>query len=504
MPRKGEPFNNDVTAAARAAAGKIQNDPALTAIQELTDSMKASVNIMENESKLAREEAAAVAKAAATEVETLKSEIAAGFKVLGDKTNALERRQMVISGGFRDVAGNCLAAIAQDDRHFIPMIAMTIKKATRDRRDDFPILSTAEGASLTALLLHASLKLQRRMFRSQQEEIALWHKIEKYTKALADSFGIEIAAMLTTTGDSGGLGGHWLPEPVANELYRLITDNSLLSGRCSHVAMTTKSLDLPVEGSSSLNVSWGTEGATNITDSVPSTAATNKVTLTAGRLNGWAESSIEEVQDSPISIMGWVLQKLTEQAGREIDAQILGEGATAQFTGLRTAVGVNEVGGSGANGVPFATFQLIMDQVYKARERSTREEAVFVVSPETMAKIAGMRADAVTGGDGAGAPLFQWVVGLPGSVSRTIAGYEAIVHSVVKADRTYGTGTGHSTIYFGPLSQVVIGDRMGMSWDVSDLPNFRQATIQMRLITRLAIGVAVPAAFSRHSNMKVV
>jgi HK97 family phage major capsid protein len=487
-------------AAKMREAGKVQSDPAIAAIQELTDTVATSFEVIETETKTARAEAKGLFTENKSDIDQLKTEVAAGFKMHSDKIHALDRRSIAVGGSFRDVAGNCLAAISAEDRNYIPQIALFLNREVANRRDQFPILSTPEGRTLTALLLWDSFKLQRRLFRSQEQETALWLRIEKYTKALADSFGIEKAAMLVT--GTTDLGGHWLPDPVANELYRLITDNSVISPLATHVPMTTKTLDLPTEGSSSLAVSWGTEGATNITDSVPANNATNKVTLTAARLNGWAESSIEEVQDSPISIMAWILQKLTEQAGREIDAQCLGEGATAQFTGLRTLSGVGEMSGSGANGVLFPTFQGFVDQVFKGRERATRQGAYWFVSPEAMGKIAGMRADAVSGADSAGLPLFQYAAGMPGDISGQILGFPAVVHSVVSASRTYGTGTGHSTIYFGPPSQFVIGDRMGMSWDVSDLPNFRQATIQMRLITRLAIGVSVPAAFARASNIK--
>jgi HK97 family phage major capsid protein len=483
-------------------AGRIQSDPALAAIQDLDDSVKGSFQILEEENKKLKAEAAASAQRFQDEIERSRTEMAAGFKVHSDKIHALDRRSVAVGGTFRDVAGNCLAAIDGEDRNYIPSISMFLNREIAGRREQFPILSTPEGRTLTALLLWDSFKLQRRMFRSPSEETALWLRVEKYTRALADSFGIEKAAMLVT--GTTDLGGHWLPDPVANELYRLITDNSIISPLATHVPMNTKTLDLPTEGSSSLAISWGTEGATNITDSVPGSNAVNKVTLTASRLNGWAESSIEEVQDSPISIMAWILQKLTEQAGREIDAQCLGEGATAQFTGLRTLSGVGEMSGSGANGVVFPTFQGFIDQVFKARERATRQGAYWFVAPEAMGKIAGMRSDAVTAADNAGLPLFQYAAGLPGDISGQILGFPAVVHSVVSAARTYGTGTGHSTVYFGPPSQFVIGDRMGMSWDVSDLPNFRQATIQMRLITRLAIGVSVPGAFARSSNIKTV
>jgi HK97 family phage major capsid protein len=491
---------SDVAAKMREA-GKVQADPALAAIQELNDSVAGSFDVLDKENKKTAEKAERLFTDVKGDLEKARTEMAAGFKVHSEKLNTLDRRSVAIGGGgFRDVSGNCLAAIDAEDRKVIPQIALTIKPDRITRREQFPILSTPEGASLTALLLHASLKLQRRMFRSQQEEAALWQKIERYNKALSDSFGMDTAAMLVT--GTTDLGGHWLPDPVANELYRLITDNSVISPLATHVPMTTKTLDLPTEGSSSLSISWGTEGATNITDSAPASNAINKVTLTAARLNGWAESSIEEIQDSPISIMAWILQKLTEQAGREIDAQCLGEGATTTFTGLRTLSGVGEMSGSGANGVVFPTFQGFVNQVFKGRERATRAGAAWFIAPEAMGLIAGMRSDSVTAADGAGLPLFQYSAGLPGDISGNMLGFPVVVHSVISAARTYGTGTGHSTVYFGPPSHFVIGDRMGMSWDVSDLPNFRQATVQMRLITRLAIAVDVAGAFARASNIK--
>jgi HK97 family phage major capsid protein len=257
--------------------------------------------------------------------------------------------------------------------------------------------------------------------------------------------------------------------------------------------MTTKTLDLPVEGSSSLTVTWGAEN-TNITDSVPGSNAINKVTLTANRLNGFAASSMEEIQDSPVSILSWIQTKLTEMSGRELDRVVLEGlvGVAPLFAGLGTASGVNAFT-TGANGDAL-TYLMLVQQVFKARERASRENARWFVSPEAMAQIVGLS-------DSTGQPVVQFG-NVPNRISASILGYPVEVHSVIKADRTYGTGTTLSHIYFGPPSQIVIGDRMGMAWDVSDQVGFQAAQIAMRLITRIGIGIAVPGAFSRHENVK--
>jgi len=312
---------------------------------------------------------------------------------------------------------------------------------------------------------------------------------DKLGRAFADLGGYQTAAAFTTGTPS--LGGDWVPDPVERELRRLVTDNSVLSPLVSHVPMTSKTLDLPVEGSSSLAVSWGTEN-TNITDSVPSSNALAKITLTANRINGFAIASLESLADSPVSILSWVQQKLTELVGRELDRQAL-EGTGSPFTGLVGDAGVVSVS-SGANG-DLLNYGKLASIPFAAVEASSRNGARFFLSPQSMAKLVGLV-------DSTGQPILHFS-NVGGAVTRTLLGYPAEVHSVIKADRTYGTGTTLSNLYFGPPSGIVFGDRMGMAWDVSDAPGFQAVQIAMRLIMREAIGIAVPKAFTRAPNLQV-
>jgi HK97 family phage major capsid protein len=202
---------------------------------------------------------------------------------------------------------------------------------------------------------------------------------------------------------------------------------------------------------------------------------------------------MEEIQDSPISILSWVQTKLTEMAGRAIDLQAL-EGTGSPFTGLSNATGVVDAV-VGANG-DLVTYASLVALAFAARERASREGAKFFVSPEIMGKIVGLV-------DNNGQPIVQFG-NVPNAFAAAVIGFPVEVHSAIRADRTYGTGTGGSNVYFGPPRQIVIGDRQGMAWDVSDIPGFSTAEVHMRLIARLGLGVAVPKSFARHLQMKAV
>lgn len=471
-------------------AGSKQSDPAVAAIQELGDSMATSFSVLKEETEKVKTDARALFVEVKGEVEQNKTEYLAGFKAHAARIDTMDRRQSAIGfSGARDIEGLCLAALGEEEKSDISAVAWHQGGAALNR-ERFPLFSSPIGTTLIAHWLKASLILQKRRYTTQEEETSLYARLRKYEAALTEAFRIEKAAAFLTTTDT--LGGHWLPDPVASELYRMITDNSIIASQCTHVPMTTKTLDLPIEGSSSLAISWGVEN-TAITDSVPASNAIGKVILTASRLNGFAAASMEELQDSAISILSWVQTKLTELAGREIDRVVLEGlvGVAPLFAGLGTAAGVNAIV-AGTNGDTL-TYLMLVQQVFKARERASRAGAKWMVSPEAMAKIVGLV-------DTTGQPVVQFG-NVPNQFAGSILGFPVEVHSVILSNRTKGTGTNTSHMYFGPISQIVIGDRMGMAWDVSDIPGFTTATVNMRLITRIGFGIAVPGAFSRHEDI---
>jgi HK97 family phage major capsid protein len=443
------------------ANGKTMKDPAIEAIQSLGDSVASSFEILQKEN------------------EVLAARVDAAEKTARKLSDESWSRNFTRQTAFRGPEMACYSAEVR-------AMASMFENSRRLPADGGLFASPANKASVCHWF-----NLSTRIQRSRGLSADTLVEFEKLNRQFADTFSYETAATFTSGSDT--LGGHWIPDPVAAELYRQITDNSVVSRNATHVPMTTKTLDLPVEGSSSLTVTWGAEN-TNITDSVPGSNAINKVVLTANRLNGFAASSLEELQDSPVSILSWIQTKLVEQSGRELDRVLLEGlvGAAPLFAGLGTAAGVNAIT-TGANGDAL-TYLMLPELAYKARERASRDKARWYCSPELMGKIIGLT-------DSTGQPIVQFG-NVPGAISASVLGYPVEVHSVIKADRTYGTGTTLSHIYFGPPSQIVIGDRMGMSWDVSDQVGFQAVQVAMRLITRVGMGIAVPGAFSRHENIK--
>ena len=483
---------------ARKAAAKIQNDPAIAAINDLGESMEKSVALIEGEQKAHRrliEE-----KFAATEnlIEQTRTEMAVGQKLHADRINTLDRRSIALGlNGSRDIEGLALAALGEKERRDISLMNFAMSPSVRGR-EDLPILSNPVGATLVAHWLHASMKLQRRKFNGVNEERELETAMARYEKAFADMYPHETAADLGS--NNTNMGGNWLPAPVAAELWRLVSDNSILSPQAMHIPMNSKTLVLPTEGSSGITVNWGTENAA-ITDSMPASNATSSVTLTANRLQGFATCSIEELQDSAISILAWVQARLTELMGREIDRVLL-EGNATGDTSANTVVGIgslstiNIITATNAIAGEALTYADLVKLVFKARERSTRDGAKFFMAPEGMSKVVGLV-------DTTGQPIVQFG-NVPNQFAASILGYPCEVHSVIRADRTVGTGTALcSNIYFGPPKQFLIGERAGMAWDVTDIASFSKYQINMRLIARVGLGVAVPKAFSRREGIQI-
>jgi HK97 family phage major capsid protein len=473
------------------AAGNVQVDPVLKSIQELNDSVTASFDLIEGNQKKDKDVIEASVNTLRSDMDRTRTEMLAGFKTQTDKINTLDRRAMALGSvvGGNGLEDCCLAALDEKERKDISIVEWMMASSPINK-ERLPIFGSAVSRTLVAHWLYNSMLLQKRRYTSQADEQELFTRMAKYEKALCEAYRIEKAAAFTTLGGDT-LGGHWVPDPVAAELYRLILDNTLVAQFCKGVPMTTKTLDLPTEGSSSLSTSWIAEGA-SITDSVPASNAVNKVTLTTAKHAGRAVASMESLQDTAISILEWVQTKLTELAGRAVDGQIL-EGVGTPFTGLSNAAGVNEIV-AGANGDP-VTYARIVDTKWKAREAASRAGARWFMSPEMAGKIEGLV-------DSTGQPIVR-LGSVQNALEMTMLGYPMTVHSVVSSARTKGTGTTLSHLYFGPPQQIVRGDRMGMAWDVSDIPGFSTAEVHMRMLFRIAIAVAVPAAFSRALDLDV-
>jgi HK97 family phage major capsid protein len=460
-------------------AGDLHDNKIVDQIVELTDAFQHSTDVLGKDMKALETKVSKERSDLVGEVERFKTEAAAGMKVLEERITHLAKRQIAIGPSLQDREAKMLAAIPDSDRKMVHLAEQQMDPARDKGR-----FASPEYKAAAMLWFWKSAQVQCSRLGGNRR--GLQDELEKLEKAFAEVYGQEKAAFAE---GAAGTGGSWIPDPVAADVYRLIADNSVMSPLVTHIPMTSQFLDLPTEGTT-MTVTVGAEN-TAITDSVPASPVA-KVLLTALRFNGYATASIESLQDSAASILTWVQQKLAELIGTELDRQLLeGTGGASSFTGLSTDAGVNAIA-AGTNGDAI-TYAKLASIPYFALQRASRQGAQWFLSPAAMGKVVGLV-------DSQGMPIFQFS-NVPNAVASSILGYPAQVHSVILANRTKGTGTALTNIYFGPPKSIVLGDKMGMSWDVSEAPGFASASVAMRLLMRAGGAVAVPKAFTNAKDL---
>ena len=494
MSKKADDAVDRLKAAGRA-------DPTVAAVAELGEAFAATVAGLRESQAADKEEVTEEVKTVGREVREFKAAVEAGMEHQRDRLDLIERRVTKIRiGGPDDPTFKLLAAIPEEHKGMFSLCERVKSDADGGR------FAEPSFKAATALWFWYSTFAQNpRLESALRQKLAdrnfnVRESFDKLDRAFSESFGYEskVVGIFGTSPD--GLGGHLLPDPVEAELNRLIKDNSVMrQAGVRVIPMQTKTLDLPLRGTDAMTVGIGTEGSA-IADSVgdPGTSTLAKLTLTAKRFEGYAVSSIEVIQDSPLSILAWVQQELTELIAALEDTQALeGTGAGVNFTGVNSASGVNTISATGANGDPI-TFGKLSSVPYAARSRTTRRLARWFMAPEAMSKVVGLRADSgFAADDGKGLPIFMFG-NVPNGIPPTILGFPNEVHDGISITRTKGaSGATLTNIYFGPPQTIVFGDRTGMSWDTSDAPGFKSYQLAMRLIKRTAIGVALPAAWVR-------
>ena len=63
--------------------------------------------------------------------------------------------------------------------------------------------------------------------------------------------------------------------------------------------------------------------------------------------------------------------------------------------------------------------------------------------------------------------------------------------------RNRGTGTNETTAYFGRPTAIVIGERMGTTFDVDPYGLFTTAQVRLRMLRRVAVLIWIPAYFTK-------
>ena len=280
-----------------------------------------------------------------------------------------------------------------------------------------------------------------------------------------------------TEGSPGG-GGYLVPELWHNAMLQYALAQSFALNECEVINMSSEILHVPAE-SGGVSVAWTAE-AVDATESEPTFT---EVKLTAKRLDAFAITSNELLNDNAYDIVSFLTKKFGECIGQEIDSQVL-VGTGSPVSGILTAVcGYSVVMAAGTNFSAVTLDNLATAIASIPTERLTN--AKFVMHRSVLNFLRTQKASS--------SGMYMW--GNPNAgETQTIWGYPVIVSE--KAPST--TGASSPLVLFGNLKNFLIGQRLGgATLDVDPFSLFKAYRTQFRIINRYALATGLAGAFCR-------
>jgi HK97 family phage major capsid protein len=295
--------------------------------------------------------------------------------------------------------------------------------------------------------------------------------------------------------DTDAEGGYLVPTILEAVIGWIMKDSSVVRrAGPTVVQMTTKTHQLP-SLANDFAVSWTSEEGV-ITDAAPAVPF-SQGNLTAKKQTGLVTPSIELIQDSPINLMDFILTHLMSIVGRAEDLQVL-EGDGTVFSGLFSVAGTNSVAHGGGN----ITWPSYMKAAYAGEHASTIDGGVYFQHPWVTRDL--ITTGIVNAGtDGFAMPSQIMVTISPtGSMQPTnIGGKPVFQSSVISRVRN----TDETTVYHGNPAYIVIGDRMGTTFEANPWSEteWKKGQISLRLMRRVGILIWVPGYFTKLTAVQV-
>ncbi len=295
-------------------------------------------------------------------------------------------------------------------------------------------------------------------------------------------------------------GLEFVPTVVEGEILRLVVDNSELRPLVRVVPMTSLTHNWPRRKAAIAAVMVAEETA--VTDQIPAAPFEN-APLTARKMMSFGTVSGELLQDNVVGLVDYLSLEFAEQFGLLEDQQALeGDGTPPNFTGVATDADVNEIDPGGANGDPLSIIDLVAMK-YKARQKNSRRGAIYFIPTTIWGSLVGARAAGAASADGEGQFLFAPAAGITVQPTNAILGSRVIEHSGILEDRSKGTQSDLSNLYYGPPQTIIFGDRLGMQVDLNPFSKFANFQTDIRALKRTGILVGVPTAWTRLINIDI-
>lgn len=306
----------------------------------------------------------------------------------------------------------------------------------------------------------------------------------------------------TLSAYQGGQGGDFVQPPTFAGVIDIIRNKEVF------FQAGAEQFPLPPQGSVVYGrqtdvtlASWQGESMT-----APSTnIATGGLTLTAKKLTALAKMSNESERFSA----GLASQTLQNDLGTTVALKLdeaigYGTGGTNVPQGLITPnSGIFFYKGAGV-GTDGNTFK-VEDAAFMASiiEGQNFELKSWVMHPYMRRVIQNMRADAVSGGDGAGMFMFDLVRAYESTGPMKLQGAPVYTSNQIKRTYTKGTGTALTTVLGGDFSNVVVGmyGALELTANPWDSTAFAQNETLFRVIMFADSGIKRTGAFVAYHNL---
>ena len=298
---------------------------------------------------------------------------------------------------------------------------------------------------------------------------------------------------------TGSAGGFIVPEEFAAEVNRIVEDFGLIAKLARKFPMKSDTLNVP-RLSATVTVSYPGE-ATAGTGSQPTF---EQVVLSSKSLVGITPMSNELLADATVSVVDLLAELFAEAIAGMLDTQGLA-GTGSPFTGLLVDTGVTVV--QPANGTSNTTFATCAtgdntrDLITNVKPWAL-QGAAFIMHRSVWAIL--QKSKASTSGEyfiSTATPFMTNPVagqGFPTATAGTLWGYPVLLSDKMPTTTAVST----KFILFGNLKHVYMGVRAEMGVSISQDATvgsdnlFAQNMSAVRVVTRHALAVGLPAAFA--------
>ena len=323
-------------------------------------------------------------------------------------------------------------------------------------------------------------------------------KMASFIKAVYHKDAQAMASFKAMNEGTGSAGGFVVPEEFAAEVFRIVEDFGLVAKLARKFPMNSDTLNVP-RLSSSVAVYWpGETGAGTASQPV-----FEQVVLQAKTLMGITPMSNELLADANISVVDLLTTLFAEAIAGEIDNQGF-NGVGAPFTGILSDSGVTTY--APANGTTQTTFATASTPD-NARTLISKikpwalQGAAFVMHRTVWSFF--QQAKASTSGNyflSTFNPVMTGTSaqGFPLAMAGTMWGYPVYLSDKMPSVTAVST----KFVIFGNLGNLFMGTRQDLAVSISQdatvgsVNLFAQNMSAVRVVTRVAVAVGLPAAFA--------